>query len=241
VGRLQRKEEYTQTPKKCPECNSVIPYEKKQNVYCSSECAATHTQQIKGHHQWSVVEKKRLSEWGKRCAYRPPKLGLNKLCEVCGNSFYVPRASKKIGCSRKCTMEWIKKTGYMKGKTGGYRPHSGTSKKGWYKGIFCGSSWELAWVIYHLENNIPFTRNHKGFAYTYSKKIRKYYPDFYLINQDTYIEIKNYLNTEVQAKIDQFPHKLAVLYKQELAPIFDYVTKKYGKDYIRLYEPKKMT
>jgi len=125
----------------------------------------------------------------------------------------------------------------MKGKSGGYRPHSGTSRKGWYKGIFCGSSWELAWVIYQLDHNILFTRNDKGFPYIYCNKNRKYYPDFYLPNEDKYIEIKNYNNAEVMAKIAQFPHKLDIMYKKELTNIFDYVIEKYGKDYIKLYEP----
>ncbi|MEI7942893.1 MAG: hypothetical protein WCH76_06985 [Candidatus Riflemargulisbacteria bacterium] len=45
------------------------------------------------------------------------------------------------------------------GKSGGYRRKSGRGKHGWYKGIWCDSSWELAWVMYHLDHGIPFERN----------------------------------------------------------------------------------
>ena len=43
--------------------------------------------------------------------------------------------------------------GYLKGKTGGIREGAGRSKSGWYKGYYCNSSYELAWVIYSLDNN----------------------------------------------------------------------------------------
>ena len=42
---------------------------------------------------------------------------------------------------------------------GGKRHGSGRGKKGWYKGYWCDSSWELALVIYNLEHNIKFERN----------------------------------------------------------------------------------
>lgn len=42
---------------------------------------------------------------------------------------------------------------------GGYRKGSGVGKSGWYNGIYCDSSWELAYVIYHIDNNLPIIRN----------------------------------------------------------------------------------
>lgn len=61
--------------------------------------------------------------------------------------------------------------------SGGLRIGSGRGKKGRYKGHWCDSSWELAWVIYNLEHNISFERNHIGFNYQYKGQERKYYPD----------------------------------------------------------------
>ena len=68
---------------------------------------------------------------------------------------------------------------------GGLRKGSGRGKKGWYKGYWCDSSWELAWVIYNLDNNIKFERNNIGFEYVYKGKKRKYHPDF-LISETYY-------------------------------------------------------
>jgi len=118
--------------------------------------------------------------------------------------------------------------------SGGYRLGSSRGKKGWYKNYWCDSSWELAWVIYHLENHIPFERNNEGFTYIFKNKEHKFYPDF--IKDGVYYEIKNYNNEIVKAKNDAFPFKLKILYKEDLKIIFDYVVSKYGKDYIKLYD-----
>ena len=45
-----------------------------------------------------------------------------------------------------------------KNTRGGYRPGSGRAKTGYYKGIYCGSTYELAWVIYQIDNNKDFSR-----------------------------------------------------------------------------------
>ena len=37
---------------------------------------------------------------------------------------------------------------------GGLRPGSGRGKMGYYKGYYCRSSWELAWIVYQIEHNI---------------------------------------------------------------------------------------
>jgi hypothetical protein len=238
----KRIEDYYKNPKKCPQCQTLIPYKNKSTqIYCSHKCGALYTQKNEGHCKWNDEGKERLRELSKKNPYfngtlRPPrswvsiKRGVYKICLSCKKQFYVHQKSTVKCCSVACAK--IAKI------YGGYRPHSGTSKKGWYKGIFCGSSWELAWVIYHLDNNIPFKRNNEGFPYVYCNKPRKYYPDFYLINDNTYIEIKNYCNAEVDAKTKQFPYKLDVLYELDLKYIFDYVHGKYGKDYIKMYEPK---
>ena len=53
---------------------------------------------------------------------------------------------------RKHTEETKKKCG----KGGGYKPGSGRGKQGWYKGYWCDSSWELAFVMYCLYNNLMY-------------------------------------------------------------------------------------
>jgi hypothetical protein len=122
---------------------------------------------------------------------------------------------------------------------GGYVKGSGRGKNGWYKGFWCDSSWELAWVIYNLDHGINFKRNSTGFEYSYEGNIRKYYPDF--IIDGFYYEIKgrknfDSLDEREKQKIKQFKQKLIVLYRDEMKPYLEFVISKYGKDYIRLYE-----
>lgn len=114
----------------------------------------------------------------------------------------------------------------------------GKGKRGYYKGYYCQSSWELAYVIYQLEHNVNFKRNTKGFSYKLDGIQRSYFPDFYLIDEDTYVEIKGYYDNKTQEKERQFPQdkKLQILKKAEMQPILEYVINKYGKNYIYLYD-----
>lgn len=122
---------------------------------------------------------------------------------------------------------------------GGYVRGSGRGKKGWYKGFWCDSSWELAWIIYNLDHKIEFKRNSIGFDYLYEGKTKKFYPDF--IMNGSYYEIKGRKNFDSlgekdKQKIKQFKQKLIVLYQEEMKPYLEFVIGKYGKDFIRLYE-----
>lgn len=123
--------------------------------------------------------------------------------------------------------------------SGGLRKGSGRGKKGWYKGYWCDSSWELAWVIYNIENGIKFERNHLGFEYEYKNQKRKYHPDFIVSN--TFYEIKGRrsfekMDEENKEKIRQFKNNLVILYEKQMKPYLNYVIDKYGKDFIHLYE-----
>jgi hypothetical protein len=236
-SKSKHEEEYLLNPKTCLNCQNIISYDKRKNKYCSSTCSAFHTQRNGGHKSFSDEDKKILSQKVKEFYKNNPlpKTGKYIDCPACGVPFYKSTKLQKICCSRKCSNEWIVKSGYFKNKgRGGYRPNSGTSKKGWYKGFYCGSSWELAWVIYNLEHGVAFKRNEQGFDYVFEDKARKYYPDF--VVGDEYIEIKGYHSKQFDAKVLQFPFKLNVLHKNELKPILDYVISKYGKNFVEKYE-----
>lgn len=117
---------------------------------------------------------------------------------------------------------------------GGYRKNSGIGKNGWYKGYWCDSSWELAFVIYNLEHGIKFERNWERFEYTWQGEKHYYIPD-YKMKDGTFIEIKGFWDEKSGAKIASFEKPLKVLEKKEIQPLLDYVTNKYGKEYIQLY------
>lgn len=112
----------------------------------------------------------------------------------------------------------------------------GWAKRGWYRGIWCDSSWELAFVLYCFDNNINFIRNKDSFPYTWDGYTHNYTPDFYLPDQDMYIEIKGQYTEKEQAKIEQFSKSITVYQYTEMLPILDYVTSKYGDNFTDLYE-----
>lgn len=129
----------------------------------------------------------------------------------------------------------ISKTASINKKSGGKRHGSGRGKKGWYKGYWCDSSWELAWVVYQLEHNISFKRNQQGFEYEFERIVHKYYPDFKM-EDGSYVEVKGWLDEQNKVKIAQFKGSLTVIGKKEIKPYLYYVISKYGKDFIKLYK-----
>jgi len=118
-------------------------------------------------------------------------------------------------------------------KLGGYVKGSGRGKKGWYKGFFCDSSWELAYVIYCLDHRIDIKRNIEKRQYTWQGVVKNYIPDF--IVEGTIVEVKGYKTEQWLAKLEANPD-VKVLYEKDLEPIIEYVTNKYSKDFINLYE-----
>ena len=118
---------------------------------------------------------------------------------------------------------------------GGYREGSGRGKKGRYKGYWCDSSWELAWIIYNLDHNIKFERNKQKFEYQYNGQTKNWIPDF-ILSDKSYVEIKGYMSEQVQAKLQSFVSPIKVIDKVDIEPIISYVELQYGKDYIKLYD-----
>jgi hypothetical protein len=122
-------------------------------------------------------------------------------------------------------------------KNGGYRPGSGRAKSGYYKGIYCGSTYELCWVIYSLDHGIEFER----FPTKLEKNGIIYYPDFLLADGKTIIETKGF---ECQEKVDtktkvaeSFGYNVKVLRKDDLKYAFSYVEETYKtKHFYELYD-----
>jgi hypothetical protein len=119
---------------------------------------------------------------------------------------------------------------------GGYIPGSGRGKSGWYRDIWCDSSWELAYVIYCLDHNIKIERNRAKFEYIWNGKLRNYIPDFIVDGKLT--EIKGYASPQWEAKLTSCPD-VKVLYETDISPIIGYVKKKYGNKFVSLYENRK--
>lgn len=120
---------------------------------------------------------------------------------------------------------------------------TGRGIKGTYKGYFCDSSWELAFVIYNLENNISFIRNKERFEYYLDNEKHFYIPDFKI--DDTYIEIKgrrkfSQLDKKTKFKLNEFQkkYKLKILFESDMIEILNYCKNKYN-NFIDLYDINK--
>ncbi len=118
---------------------------------------------------------------------------------------------------------------------GGYERGSGRGKKGWFRGYWCDSTYELVFVAYALDHDIPFERNLEVFPYEYADKLMRWIPDFRLAD-GTYVEIKGYLSAQALAKFEYFYRPLLVLTQAELRDMFEYVWRTHGKNLVALYE-----
>jgi hypothetical protein len=123
---------------------------------------------------------------------------------------------------------------------GGYRQGSGRSKSGYYKGIYCGSTYELCWVIHSLDHGVKFTR----FPGKLESNGVVYYPDFLLDDGKTIIETKGY---EAQESVDKkskvaesLGYSVNILRKKDLEYAFEYVQKTYNTTkFFTLYDEYK--
>lgn len=205
--------------KNCPKCGSE---HNKFGLFCSRSCANSRGPRTDAF-------KKQVSEklTGKK-GHPNPLRGKHlverviKSCMNCGLQFETLLKKPGKYCSNNC---WKK-------QSGGYREGSGRAKIGYYKGIYCGSTYELVWVIYHLDHNVEFIR----FPGSLEKDGIKYYPDFLLGN--LIIEIKGY---ETQTIVDiksnvaeSYGYTVSVLRKEDLEKEFSWVRQKY--QYKELYE-----
>lgn len=85
-----------------------------------------------------------------------------------------------------------------------------------YRGEDFHGTWELSYAKYLDNIGKNWERNKKSFPYVFDGKKRRYTPDFYLPDEDVYIEIKGFTTDKDLAKWEQFPERLVVLTKTEL-------------------------
>lgn len=108
---------------------------------------------------------------------------------------------------------------------------SGRGKKGSYKGFWCDSTYELAYIIYCIDHNISIIRNKEYFEYEYLGKKHRYYPDF--IVDGELIEIKGFANgalpyKEQALKDSKRPYR--ILFPKDLQHVFQYIRETYNKE-----------
>lgn len=196
----------------------------KYSKFCSRSCANSRGPR-------SEEVKQKIKETLKSTCYIPPKKTYIKYCKYCGKEM-IFEGSKNfhLYCSNEC------KHNSLSLKRGGFREGSVKNyKSGWYKGIHCDSSWELAFVIYHLDHNINIERCKEKRKYILDNKELEYHPDF--IVENIIYEIKGIKSKNSDAK-QLYNPDIIFLYRNNMKKYLDYVINKYGKNFIDLYDKK---
>jgi len=80
-----------------------------------------------------------------------------------------------------------------------------------YSGCKLKGQWELTVAKWFDEQNIKWYNEPKGFSYTWNGSERTYFPDFYLPQEDVYIEVKGYKTDRDEAKWSHFTETLIVI------------------------------
>lgn len=144
-------------------------------------------------------------------------------CVVCGKE----KIKSTKTCSRDCFKKLATSNALSQIKHGG-------GHKGLYHGIMCDSTYELAFLIWHLDHNIPIRRSENVYSYIYKGKVSKYIPDF-IANNIEY-EIKGYMCNRARAKLEQNSH-ISVVDRSAIQPYIKWVKSKYNvKNIEDLYE-----
>lgn len=206
-------------------CNCGIQYSGDGVNYCSRACSTKITNKYSKH---TAESKEKLSKINKS---KPSGIVRSHL-----EGTYIPKSELVTNiyrcndCGKYHTKVGVKYCSSCRPlHNGGLRNGSGKSKSGYYKGVYCGSTYELAWVIYNIDNNIHFSR-FEGYI-TYDNN-SKYYPDF--IIGDTIYEMKGWttkctdliLLKKCEAAKDA-GYNIKVLFKEDLGKEFDWVKRHY--------------
>lgn len=226
----------------CPKCGTthieyVTDYKfsiGKYKHYCSRTCANSHN--------ISNEQKNKV-----RNSLRKIYPGKTYICKICDKQYHWKDYHSKNFCSQSCyktyrqnlkifnpqLCEKMSRIAKEKHYGGVNEFNYQKFKHGWYHGIFCGSSWQLAFVIYMLDIGNDVKRCQKVLEYEYMGSKFKYYPDFE-INGIIY-EIKGYEDAKSKVKHELFP-EIEYYNKEKMKPILKYVKEKYGKNFISLFQ-----
>lgn len=223
----------------CKQCGKEHDGSYGSGIFCSPHCARQYSalvnkevknkkisESLKGRkhiktEEENIKEKLKYEEYEQNPNY----------CSICGKILEFNKRFDKTCGSKECVYH----------NCGGVRKNSGNSLGGWYKGIFCHSTYELVFVIYCLDHNINIKRCETTFKYFGTdNKEHTYYPDFIVNNE--IIEIKGYFSDSVKLKEEavlKAGKSYKILYKKDLTECFNYVYNNYTNNLKTLYEDYK--
>lgn len=121
---------------------------------------------------------------------------------------------------------------------------TGSGKSGRYRGMKCQSTYELAFVIWAIDEGKSIKRCGLKIEYEFENRKRLFNPDFEI--DGIVYEIKGYLNEIAKVKLQAAKDKnidITLIGREEAQFYIGYVNQKYNcnieKDYAKFYEEKK--
>jgi len=218
----------------CKKCNNTFErssIRKNKQIFCSKRCGNSHSVSDL-HRQRTAIKIKAFykKKRGSDILERNKIIQYN--CVRCSTVFEKTKHSPKKYCSSNCRI----KSYQQKPNMGGIRKGSGRAKAGYFRNIYCGSTYELAFLIWHQDRNISVKRCDQIFIYNGTKK---YYPDFEIDN--IIYEIKGFYTPDVTLKAESVRAKniqYKLLYRQDIQHMIDYVKQKYNVKYLYLLYDK---
>lgn len=196
----KRIEDYNLHPVNCKNCNCVLDYEKRMNIFCNKSCSTTYNNMNRTRKRYiigteHIIARKQKNE---EIYNQTPKQ-----CQICQNVIEYAKRKRKF-CSNTCKNLFHSQIAKTKSKLGGNK----NRKACWYDSKFAGKVWlESSYEVvvaksldYH---NIKWIRPGYIIWIDIDKKSHKYYPDFYLVDYDIYLDPKNdFLQQQDKVKID---------------------------------------
>lgn len=204
--------------KTCPKCGAHFKCSTGKK-FCSRKCSNSRIQ-TEGMNQARKEELKGKSghtkSEGRELVERE-----DRNCKECNSIFRATHKDPTKYCSTQCSRK----------NQGGYRQGSGIAKSGFYKGIYCASTYELVWVIFRLDHGLPVER----FPSCLTKGDLRYFPDFLV--EGTIVEIKGRYTKDVDSKTqlaESLGYKVEIKFKEDLTSEFNWVKNNY--QFRELYE-----
>jgi hypothetical protein len=219
-AKINRIEEYYKDPSKCHMCKNTICYEKKNTKFCTKSCAAkfnnigrTKSKESKKKTSESVKEFFKTHDNPRKGIKLPDNL-IKKYkitCKVCNSIIEVTHKKKEWKTCGKSECK-IQASIYDRSYRNKHRKNVKYFCKELDKEITLESSWEVKLAEWLDTQNLRWTRPKHIKWVDSTGKLRYYFPDFYLIDHNVYLDPKNpycmKLDQEKLSKIISDGHKI---------------------------------
>jgi predicted nucleic acid-binding Zn ribbon protein len=210
---------YSTNPNMC-ECGTPKTYEKRNHKFCSSTCAATHTNNKRRQDKDYIKKISDSVSLYRRSNPQPQNKCKVSFCVVCGS---VIRNANLRTCSKECRSHVWSETAKNNPKLGG---NKNNRAYGWYESPIAGRVWLESSYEYRValdldKHNVKWSRP-KYLPYVSMGKNRKYFADFFLEEYNVYLDPKNdYLipgdTIKINTVMEQTGERIIILNKNQLS------------------------